>query len=321
MTPAASAAAEHPDEPAARARSTTSRTARGSTFTRRSVALFVALRRRRARRPVLRAAAARRPGGHLAPDRGGRPVVARRWPASSRVGMFGGYVRCSRACSCARTRGSTGARATRSRMAGLAATRLFAAGGAGGHRAHGVGAAALGHGRRGRSPTGRSPSSCCSTSSTCSPLDRLRLRPALRRSSRARARSRSPSCPRSLALVVTIARALASPSCPPTSSAGCAASRDAPGPRRRASPSGSPTSPPPRRPGMRDALAPHRASATRRCSGAVAVLGLPHRRAVGVLPRVRRPAAARRDRHGLLRRHARQPAAAAGRHRRRRRRA
>ena len=45
------------------------------------------------------------------------------------------------------------------------------------------------------------------------------------------------------------------------------------------------------------------------------LVGLRHRRAVGVLPRVRRRAAGRRARHGLLRRHARQPAAAAGRHR------
>ena len=57
-----------------------------------------------------------------------------------------------------------------------------------------------------------------------------------------------------------------------------------------------------------------------RAAGRDRLLGLQHRRAVGVLSRLRRSAAARGDHHGLLRRLPRQPAAAAGRHRRRRRR-
>ena len=48
------------------------------------------------------------------------------------------------------------------------------------------------------------------------------------------------------------------------------------------------------------------------------LLGVPDRRAVGGVPRVRRRAAARGARAGVLRRHARQPAADAGRRRRRR---
>ena len=59
---------------------------------------------------------------------------------------------CSAASTCATARASTGARATRSRWR-LAATRLFAAGGAGGAGADGVGAAARGHGQARRSPT------------------------------------------------------------------------------------------------------------------------------------------------------------------------
>ena len=71
--------------------------------------------------------------------------------------------------------------------------------------------------------------------------------------------------------------------------------------------------------GIRDAL--HRVRPPRhRPVGRDRLLGLPDRRAVGELPRVRRVAAAGHRDHGVLHRDARQPAAAARRHRRRRRR-
>ena len=93
-------------------------------------------------RALLPAAAARRPRRHVEADQGGRPAVAR-----SPCRLHGGDVRrlrgdVPRRLRARRRRGSAGARATRSRWPALAATRLFAAGGAGGARADGVGAAA-----------------------------------------------------------------------------------------------------------------------------------------------------------------------------------
>ena len=68
--------------------------------------------------------------------------------------------------------------------------------------------------------------------------------------------------------------------------------------------------------GIRDALA-HLRSRDPALLGAIVYWGVPDRRPVGVLQGVRRPTGVRGARDRLLRRHARQPAAAAGRDRRR----
>ena len=82
--------------------------------------------------------------------------------------------------------------------------------------------------------------------------------------------------------------------------------------------SGWPTCPPSASAGMRDALAAPALTATPRCSARSCSGRFQIARAVGGVPRVRRRAAARRAHPGVLRRHARQPAADAGRRRRRR---
>ena len=83
--------------------------------------------------------------GHLAPDRGRQPVLDGARAACSRVGMFGGYVtHVPRRLRAAPGGQRIGWRASyQITMAGLAASRLFAAGGAGGLVLHGLGAAAL----------------------------------------------------------------------------------------------------------------------------------------------------------------------------------
>ena len=82
----------------------------------------------------------------------GTPVLDRRSRSCSTFGMFGGYVAMFRGVFVARgERGSAGARATRSRWPALAASRIFAAGGAGGLVLHAWALRQAGHGAaRGR---------------------------------------------------------------------------------------------------------------------------------------------------------------------------
>ena len=102
-------------------------------FTRAQPARARRLPGRLDRRAVLPAAADRRPRGHLAPDRGRQPD----WMFLAllfTVGMFGGYVMMFRGVF---VRAPGGERigwreSYQITMAGLAASRLFAAGGAGG---------------------------------------------------------------------------------------------------------------------------------------------------------------------------------------------
>ena len=200
-------------------------------------------------------------------------------------------------------------------MAGLVATRLFAAAGAGGVALTAWALRALGHGAAaGRLPDGRVPGAAVRR------LRRLaadrRHRPRDRACSPAAARSRSRSCPAIVAAVL-FARGRRD---------GAAARRPRAPARalgvglRARSRTGSParsTVPALAASGVRTAIDadPHpRPRPARRAR----LVGLRHLRAVGDVPRVRLAAAVHRDLDGLLRRHARQPAAAARRPRRRR---
>ena len=127
-------------------------------------------------------------------------IVAR--AASSTLGMFGGYVAMFRGVFVRAAPTRIGWRESyQITMAGLAATRLFAAGGAGGLVLHGVGAAprrACARARRGRQD-GRLPGPHLLP--VRGRADRLRPRAAARASSPARRRSRSRSCPAIIALI------------------------------------------------------------------------------------------------------------------------
>ena len=213
---------------------------------------------------------------------------------------------CSAACSCAPARASAGRASYQITMAGLAASRLFAAGGAGGLV---LTAWALRRaGMRKRTVADKTISFLVAHLPALLRGGRgLRLRPALgallRRGPvladvRARRRSR----------VVLLALALAVAFVPTDLQRRMLPFAREEGRRRAARPSSSRRSPRRRSAGMRDAL-DHLRSRDPALLGAVLFWGVPDRGAVGRVPRVRRRAAARGARAGVLRRDARQPAA------------
>ena len=223
--------------------------------------------------------------------------------------MFGGYVLAvPRAPTTTRT--CAGARACRSRMAALAATRLFSAGGAGGLVLQAWALRRAGpRGARGRRPHGhlhrppvprlhagrgdRSATACTSASSTGAAPFAITFVPA---DAGAGGDGRS-AC----------RWASSRPTCRSASTHGPAAQRLAQLPASASA-------------GIRDGAAAAAPRPTARVAGAIAFWAFQIAVLWASLRRVRRRAAARGARRRLLRRHARQPAAAAGRHRRRRRR-
>ena len=213
---------------------------------------------------------------------------------------------------------STGAASYQITMAGLAATRLFAAAGAGGVALTAWALRRSGMARaRGRRPDGRFLVLLYAVYMVA--LVIVRRRPLRSASSAARRRSRSRSCRRSSALIADRCSALRSRSCPTDIAA---PARAAVARRGAGAPAGSRSCS--RRPGavsagVRDGDRASCASATRRCS-ARSSGGASTSRCCGRPSTRSASRRRRRDRDGLLRRHARQPAAAAGRRRRRRRR-
>ena len=249
---------------------------RGSSSRRATCCVARRLPRRLARGPVLPAPAARRPRGHLAPDRGRQPAGGCCSPLLFTFGMFAGYVMMFRGVFVrAASRVRIGWRESyQITMAGLAATRIFAAGGAGGLVLMAWALRRAGHAQAPRSPTRRSPFLVltyfpyvvalivCGFGLQLRPLPR---RGAVRhhgragrswRSSRSRSGSRSRSCR-------------------PTCSAAWTASRGG-GPARAARRRGSPTLPAAASAGMRDAIA-HVRSRDPALLGAILFWALPDR--------------------------------------------
>ena len=225
------------------------------------------------RRAVLPAAAARRPRRHVAPDRGRQPVLAAPGAAVHRRDVRRLRGACSAASSCAPGGARIGWRESyQITMAGLAASRMFAAGGAGGLVLHGLGAAARRACASAWSPTRRSRFLILTYFPYAVAVDRLRLRPALRavprrgpvrahrRAGRRSARDRARH------------RARRSRSCRPTSSAGSSGSAARRRPARAGSRSSSRNAPASASAGMRDALE-HLRSRDPALLGAFAVLG------------------------------------------------